>query len=204
MKFGKNANAKVRTIMTSNSTIIEQLYKGPVIPAIRSIKDFEFALMNSAAPSLIILFGDINILEYLLVKAEKAKKRLIIHIDLFEGIGKDKAGIAYLARIGVTAIITIKNHLAKIAREFGMIVIQRLFIMDSEALKSGIKIIKHFKPDAIEILPATVPAWVVRALNVEIGLPIFAGSFIYNKADLDEALGKGILAISTHQKDLWP
>jgi len=51
----------------------ESLYKGPVIPSVRSIEDFNFALSETIAPSLFLLFGDINLLPKLLSRAEQHK-----------------------------------------------------------------------------------------------------------------------------------
>ncbi|MPM96720.1 Glycerol uptake operon antiterminator regulatory protein [bioreactor metagenome] len=127
----------------------------------------------------------------------------MIHIDLLEGIGKDRAGFTCLARLGVTAIITTKIHIAKLAREHGMIVIQRLFIVDSEAVRTGIKMANHFKPDAIEVLPSTVPERVVKTFILETGLPILAGGCIYDEDNVKETLSKGVVAVSTHQRKLW-
>lgn len=191
-------------INTKGSTnIVNMLYNVPVIPAVRNASDFKYALTKTNALSIILLFGDINMLSELLNQAKQHKKRLIIHIDLFEGIGKDKAGIIFLARMGVTAIITTKPHLAKIAREQGMIVVQRLFIMDSEAIKTGTHMLDNFKPDALEVLPASIPASVVHKLIRDTGLPVMAGGLIEDAGDVAAALAKGICAVSTNKRELW-
>ncbi|EAX47282.1 glycerol-3-phosphate responsive antiterminator [Thermosinus carboxydivorans Nor1] len=184
-------------------SIVSLLYNSPVIPAVRTPDDFKFALTQTTAPSIILLFGDINMLPDLLAQAKQYHKRLVLHLDLFEGVGKDKAGIQFLARLGVSAVITTKAQLAKIAREQGMIVVQRLFIMDSEAVRTGIHLLSNFKPDALEILPASVPGRVVQKLIRETGLPILAGGLIEGTEDVAEALQKGICAVSTNKRELW-
>lgn len=70
--------------------------------------------------------------------AKGTQKRIILHLDLFDGIGKDKAGIRFLARMGISAIITTKSHLCRFARDEGMIVIQRLFLMDPDSMRTGL------------------------------------------------------------------
>lgn len=182
--------------------ILKLLCNGPVIPAVRAHQDFAVA-MGGPSPAIIMLFGNIITLPDYLEKAKQYNKRLIIHLDLFEGIGKDKIGIKYLSRLGVTALITVKSHLAKAAREEGMIVIQRLFLMDSDSLRTGIQQLKTFKPDALEILPASVPANVVSQLIRETGLPIFAGGLVSEAAEVDAALRKGVVAVSTSHRELW-
>lgn len=183
--------------------VLKLLTNGLVIPAPRTIEDFKFALTHTSSLSIILLFGDISILPGLLAEARKQQKRLLIHLDLLEGIGKDKAGVKFLAQMGVTAIITTKSHLGKLARNEGMIVVQRLFLMDSEAVKSGINTLRNFKPDALEILPASVPASVVRQLAQETGLPIMAGGLMNTVEDIKSALKNGICAVSTSNRELW-
>lgn len=184
--------------------IFERLFvAGSVVPGVRTFNDFKWALTNTAVPSMILLFGDIILLPELLAEAKKHNKRILIHLDLLGGIGKDKAGIKFLARMGVTGALTTKPQLVKYAREEGMIVIQRLFLMDSEALKSGINLLQGCKPDAVEILPAAVPAQAVQELSQKTGVPILAGGLLYTTEDVQSALQKGVHAVSTSRRDLW-
>lgn len=186
-----------------NLDVLEYLANGPVIPAARSMEDFKVALSHTVSPSVVLLFGNINTLPSLISQANEHKKRIVLHLDLFDGIGKDKAGIKYLARSGIHAIITTKPHLCRFAREEGMIVVQRLFLMDSASLCTGLHLVHNFKPDAIEILPGSVPASVVQELVKETGLPILAGGLIRTKEDVDHAIKGGISAVSTSRRDLW-
>lgn len=183
--------------------VLKILASGPVIPAARSMDDFKAALTHTVSPGVVLLFGDINTLPMLIEQAKEHKKRIILHLDLFDGVGKDKAGIKFLARMGITAIITTKSHLCRFAREEGMIVVQRLFLMDSESLRTGLNLVRNFKPDAIEILPGSVPASVVQELINETGLPILAGGLIRTMDDVTHALNNGISAVSTSRQELW-
>ncbi len=185
------------------SGLISALCAGPVIPAARTTADLTHALANTVAPAVILLFGDINTLPGLLAEAKRHGKRLIVHLDLLDGVGKDRAGVKCLARLGVTALITTKQQLVKTARDEGMIVVQRLFIMDTEALRTGIKIVNQAKPDAVEVLPASVPAWVFREITHQTGLPLWAGGLVATRADVQSALAGGAAAVSTSHRDLW-
>ena len=183
--------------------VLKILASGPVIPAARSMEDFKAALTQTVSPSVVLLFGDINTLPMLLSQAQEHKKRIVLHLDLFDGVGKDKAGVRFLARLGITAIITTKSHLCRFAREEGMIVVQRLFLMDSESLRTGLNLIRNFEPDAIEILPGSVPKSVVEELIAETGLPILAGGLIRTMDEVNSALHNGISAVSTSRQELW-
>ncbi|VBB05451.1 glycerol-3-phosphate responsive antiterminator [Lucifera butyrica] len=187
----------------THQSFLKLLCNGPVIPAPRMIEDFKFALTQTAAPSIILLFSDVNTLPGLLAQAQQHKKRLVVHLDLLDGAGKDRAGIKLLARMGVTALITTKPHLGKFAREEGMIVIQRLFLVDSEALKTGIHLVNSYKPDALEALPASIPASTVEQLARETNLPILAGGLLHTREDVANALRNGISAVSTSHRELW-
>ncbi|WP_371362871.1 Glycerol uptake operon antiterminator regulatory protein [Sporomusa rhizae] len=183
--------------------IVKLLCNGYVIPAPRNYEDFKYALEHSSNPSLSLLFGDINILPELLVKAREYKKRILVHLDLLGGFGKDKAGIVFLARMGVAAVITTKPQLGKLAREAGMLVIHRLFLMDSEAIKTGVNLLKGYKPDALELLPASVPASVVAELGGMTGLPILGGGLMHSKEDIEMAVRSGLSAVSASKRELW-
>lgn len=187
----------------ANLDILRYLANGPVIPAARSMEDFKVALTHTISPSVVLLFGDINTLPTLISQANEHKKRIVLHLDLFDGIGKDKAGIKFLARLGIHAIVTTKSHLCRFARDEGMIVVQRLFLMDSDSLRTGLNLVRNFKPDAIEILPGSVPASAVQKLVSETGLPILAGGLIRTKEDVNSAIERGISAVSTSRRDLW-
>jgi glycerol uptake operon antiterminator len=84
-----------------------------------------------------------------------------------------------------------------------MLVIQRLFLMDSEAVRSGLHLLSAFKPDAIEVLPATIPASVVCEIARVTELPIFGGGLVFTVEDVIQALKNGICAVSTSKRELW-
>ena len=73
-----------------------------------------------------------------------------------------------------------------------MIVIQRLFLVDSESVKTGINMLKGFKPDMMEILPASAPARVIEEIKKNAGLPILGGGLVQTAEDVRNALKNGI------------
>ncbi|MBP2667309.1 MAG: glycerol-3-phosphate responsive antiterminator, GlpP [Firmicutes bacterium] len=179
------------------------LCSGHAIPACRTEADFACALRLPQAPSLIILFGDINSLPDLLRRAEAAGKLLLVHLDLLDGVGRDRAGIVFLAKLGLRGLLTTKPQLGKIAQQEGMRVIQRMFLLDSESLRTGIHMLKGFRPDAIEALPASTPASVLAELKAATDVPILAGGLVRSQQDLEQAVANGAFAVSTSQRQLW-
>ena len=189
--------------MNQNSEPLQWLCTGKVIPACRTEAELAAALRLPQAPSLIILFGDINSLPELIRRTDEAGKLLLLHLDLIGGIGRDRAGIQFLARLGVKGLITTKPQLAKIARQEGMRLIQRMFLVDSESLKTGISLLKGFRPDAIEALPASTPASVLAELKAATDVPILVGGLVRSQNDVTQAVANGACAVSTSRRDLW-
>jgi len=179
------------------------LCNGNVIPACRTEADFALALQSTNSPSLIILFGDINSLPGIIRRAVQAEKLLLVHLDLLDGVGRDRAGIVFLAKLGVKGLVTTKPQLGKMAQQEGMRVIQRMFLVDSESLRTGIHMLKGFRPDAIEALPASTPASVLSELKAATDVPILAGGLVRSMADVNQAVANGACAVSTSQRDLW-
>lgn len=189
--------------MNQQNESLQWLCTGNVIPACRNEEEFACALQLQQAPSLIILFGDINSLPELLRRADEAGKLLLLHLDLVGGIGRDRAGIQYLAKLGLKGLITTKPQLAKMARQEGLRVIQRMFLVDSESLKTGISLLKGFRPDAIEALPASTPASVLAELKAATDVPILVGGLVRSASDVTQAVANGACAVSTSRRDLW-
>ena len=84
-----------------------------------------------------------------------------------------------------------------------MRVIQRMFLVDSESLRTGIQILKGFRPDAIEVLPAFTPVSVLAELKAATDVPILAGGLVRSPEDVQQAVANGACAVSTSRRDLW-
>ena len=87
-----------------------------IIAAVRNDSELELALK---ADVWVIFDLSPNLLT-LAKKAEmvhSAGKKIFIHIDLAEGIGKDKCGIDFVRRCKVDGIISTRSNIIKLARE---------------------------------------------------------------------------------------
>ncbi|ABO51351.1 glycerol-3-phosphate responsive antiterminator [Desulforamulus reducens MI-1] len=179
------------------------LFYNRIGAAIRRLEDLEEAIKHPKVKTIFLLGGDINVLPAVSNKINKEGKNLLVHIDLIEGIGKDWAGVRLLKRMGAAGIVTTKSNLVKSAHEEGISVIQRIFLVDSTSLKTGIRIAKNVQPSAVEILPATVPAYVVNEIKQALGIPILGGGLLKTAEDVKEAFAMGIDFISTSRRALW-
>ena len=183
---------------------LEKYFKEhPIIASIRNDTDFKYAL-NSKVAALFILHGDIFNLPQIMEECKKYNKLLFLHMDLIKGIGRDKEGVIYLAKKELCdGIITTKSNLINIAKKEGLIAIQRLFLLDSAALKTGEQLLKNNQPNAVEILPGIAAPYFIEHVYKKLLCPVIAGGLISNQDEIELLLQKGVLAVSTNKKELW-
>lgn len=81
--------------------------------AIRRVEDLEEAVRHPNINTIFLLGGDINYLPSIIKRVASSNKILLVHVDLVEGIGKDRAGIRLLKRLGLKGIVTTKANLVR-------------------------------------------------------------------------------------------
>ncbi|AQQ54019.1 glycerol-3-phosphate responsive antiterminator [Planococcus lenghuensis] len=173
-----------------------------VLPAIRSMKGFD-RLLASDYPYIIILEVHLGQLKPLVREIKKAGKKVLVHADLVQGLQTNEQGIEFLVRsIKPDGIVSTRANVIGMAKKNKVLAIQRLFILDSQALDHNLKIIRQAQPDYIEVLPGVIPS-VIREIADQIEIPVIAGGLIRTEADIQRALEGGAIAISTSQSDLW-
>jgi len=131
-----------------------------------------------------------------------AKKVVFVHMDLMEGIKEDYSWLLFIKQCEPYGIITTRPNTIKNAKKLGLCVIQRIFVLDSLSLETGIKNIRSVLPDAVEVLPG-VASKIIRRIEKAIRVPIIAGGLIETKKDIMESISAGAMAISTTKQELW-
>ncbi|WP_350342735.1 glycerol-3-phosphate responsive antiterminator [Proteinivorax tanatarense] len=180
----------------------DKTHRSPIIAAVNNRNTLQDAL-KSPSEVIFLLTGDIMMLENVVAEAKQANKSLYIHIDLMEGLSKDFMSLKYVKeRIQPDGILTTKPNLIKYAKRLDVFVIQRLFILDSISLDTGIKSLQAMKPDAVEIMPGIMPK-VIRKISKESKTPVIAGGLIHEKSDIIDSLNAGSIAVSTSNKEVW-
>lgn len=179
--------------------IIDALERTPIIAATDS-SGWEKAIASDVEV-LFHLSANIMTIESDIKKAKANNKYIFVHIDLAEGIGKDRTGIKWLSQLGVDGIISTKAQLIRSAKDCGLTAIQRFFVLDSKGMGSISEMIDTTRPDLIEIMPGVIP----KALSLfsEKGIPVIAGGLIETKAEITAALSSGAIAVSTGKNNLW-
>lgn len=180
----------------------EHIQENPIISAINDISKIDEAI-NSPCKLIFLLTGDILNIEKIVNKLRENGKLVYIHVDLIGGFARDTVALKYILNaIKPDGIITTKSNLVKVAKDLGIFTIQRLFLLDSLALDSGISSIKTIRPDAVEILPGIMPK-IIKEIREETRIPVIAGGLIKDKADVINSLNAGAIGISTSNKTVW-
>ena len=179
------------------------LRKRPIIAAFRKIESFVIEELDNI-DVILILGGSIFDLPPIVKLARTFKKIVFVDIDLLKGIGKDAAGIRFLAKESkINGIVTTHGNLIKSIQQEGLFAIQRLFILDSESLAGSLNAIKKSNPDAVDILPGLILPKIFKIIKTKISIPIIAGGLITEEDDIREILASGAIGISTTDHRLF-
>jgi len=175
----------------------------PVVAGLRRSADVDGAIRHGVGV-LFILGEDIFALQESVTKAHGRERLILAHVDLIKGIGRDEAGVRFLARdLGIDGIVTTRGNLIGPAKREGLIAVQRLFVLDSESLETGVPAVERAAPDAVEVLPGVMLPLIAPLLKGTRLPPLIAGGLIRTRAQVDEILAAGAIAVSTSEEALW-
>lgn len=177
------------------------MIEGRIIPAVRNSEDLALAL-KSNVKSVFLLNTNIETVAKQIQDAHEHGKKLYVHIDLADGIGKDEYGIKYLSALGADGIISTRTNIIKTAKRLGVFTVQRFFIVDSRSIDTTVESVSASKADVIELMPGTIGKVISKVKNL-IDMPIVAGGVIETEEEVETALAHGAIAVSTGKKDLW-
>ena len=182
--------------------IDQLLIENPVIAAIRNDEDLEQVILSSVL-IVFILYGSIISLKKICERLKGAGKVVFVHVDLIEGLKGDYTGLLFIKECGEPyGIITTKATNIKNGKKLNFCVIQRIFVVDSLSLSTGIKNIQSVLPDAVEVMPG-VASKIIKIMENQVHVPIIAGGLIQTKKDIMESISAGAMAISTTKQELW-
>ena len=179
--------------------ILQCLECNPVIAAIQ--KDALQEAIDSPAEIIFHLGADLMSIPDIVQAVHRAGKFVFIHLDLAEGLGKDRAAVNYIAQCGADGIISTKAQLIRFAKECNLITVQRFFALDSKGLESIDETLRNSNPHLIEIMPGVIGKVIRRFSSSHI--PVIAGGLIQTKSEVTDALNCGAMAVSTGKTDLW-
>jgi len=172
-----------------------------IIAAVKNEAEFQAALASDVK-LIFHLVPNIMTLQDNIKQAHSSGKSLFIHLDLAEGIAKDKFGVKYVKALGVDGIITTRASIVKFAKEEKLFTVQRFFILDSRSVEAIFETLKSSKPDMIEIMPGVVPK-IISRLKERLTIPVIAGGLIETKDEVQAIFNSGANGVSTGKTNLW-
>lgn len=182
--------------------LLNQLEAYPIIAAVRDEEGMAEAL-RSPVKVIFLLSGTLSNIRSRINLVKEKGKLVFVHLEMMSGLSKDQAAVEFLQmEMKPTGILTTKPNLVQKARSLGLITIQRLFMLDSLSIQTGIKMVNLNRPEFIEIMPAIIPKVMVR-VKKESTIPIIAGGMVETKEEIIDLLKVGATAVSTSKTDLW-
>lgn len=174
----------------------------PIIAAVKNDAELAQAI-NTDIQVIFILYGDVCTIGDIVGKIKQAGRIAMVHLDLINGLSAREVTLKFLKdQVGVDGIITTKSSLVRYARELGLYIVLRFFVVDSMALASIDKQCRDNWPDAIEVLPGVMPK-VIKKINRMSRVPVISGGLISDKDDVVAALNAGAIAISATSREVW-
>ncbi|RLQ94035.1 glycerol-3-phosphate responsive antiterminator [Falsibacillus albus] len=153
--------------------------------------------LESDISTAFLLMGNINNLQGYVQEMKRRNKFVFLHLDMVQGIRNDLEGLKFLSHyIKPHGIITTKKQLIISAKNLGFLTVQRLFLVDSDAVRNGLEITREYQPDFIEAMPGIIPS-MCQAIAEKVDQVFITGGLIQNQEQIQTALDHGAFAVST-------
>ncbi|KIL42284.1 glycerol-3-phosphate responsive antiterminator GlpP [Gordoniibacillus kamchatkensis] len=174
----------------------------PILPAVRRMKDLE-QLMALDYEYIILLDTHLGQIKPVADMAAANRKKLLLHADLIEGLKNDEYAAEYLCQqIRPAGLLSTRAGVITKTKQNGLLAIQRLFLLDTNAVEKSYSLIERTQPDYIEVMPGVLPHMIAE-VHGRTGIPVFAGGLIRTVEDVERALEAGASAVTTSQASLW-
>ena len=171
---------------------VNKIEASPIIAAVKNDSELERCLKTDVEV-VFTLYGDVCTIPEITKKIKAA--------------GQNEISIDYIRdKTCADGIITTRANLIRHAKERGLAIVLRYFVLDSMAIDNIHKLALQgysSQPDVIEILPGTLVPKVVKRICAMSRVPVVAGGLIQDREDVMNMLDNGVIAISTSCPDVW-
>ena len=185
---------------------VNKIEASPIIAAVKNDSELERCLKTDVEV-VFTLYGDVCTIPEITKKIKAAGRIAMVHLDLIAGLTQKEISIDYIRdKTCADGIITTRANLIRHAKERGLAIVLRYFVLDSMAIDNIHKLALQgysSQPDVIEILPGTLVPKVVKRICAMSRVPVVAGGLIQDREDVMNMLDNGVLAISTSCPDVW-
>ncbi len=166
------------------------------------MKDLE-KLLTRPFKYIVILDTHIGQLQPLVQLAKSHGKQPLLHADLIGGLRNDEDAAEYLCQVIKPAgIISTRAGVITKTKQNGILAIQRLFMLDTNALEKSYALVQKTEPDYIEVLPGVIPH-MIKEVKERTGIPVIAGGLVRTVEEVEEAVRAGAVAVTSSRKELW-
>lgn len=173
-----------------------------VLPAVKRMVDLE-KLLPSSYVYIVLLGGRLCALRPAVELAARHGKKVLLHADLIDGLKNDEYAAEFLCQqIRPAGLISTRTSVLLKTKQNGLLSIQRMFLIDSDALEKSVELAAKTKPDFVEMLPGVLPH-LIAEVRERAGVPVIAGGLIRSARERDDALAAGAAAITTSRAELW-
>lgn len=173
-----------------------------LIASIKEAKHLEKAA-EADLSAVVLSVGNIGVIKGYVDFFKSRHIPVFLHLERIGGISHDREGIAFLSHyVKPDGVVTTRNTLIKLAKKQGLLTIQRHFLVDSDAHKSGLQSIVETQPDAVELMPGLLPEF-IEEYRSALDTPIIAGGLIRKREQMEEVLQHGATAVSVGSPLLW-
>lgn len=189
-------------LTSEQECFFRSLEKDRAIASIKNPKAFD-QFLQMDIQSAFLMFGNITVIKRYVDLLKKEGKFVFIHVEKIAGISNDKEGIRFISHyLNPTGIITTKSSIVKMAKQENLLTIQRLFLVDSDAVNQGIETAQEIRPDALEVMPGLMPD-MIKKINSHSNIPIITGGLFDRRSQMRDALEAGAFAVSSGNPKLW-
>jgi len=185
-------------------SLLYKIGQKPIIAAVRKPPDVELAI-KSQIDNIFFMGGTIQEIIEAVRLAKEAGKGTFVHPDLIKGLSStDRETVSFIAEyVGADGIVSPKSHVIKEAKRCGLYGVLHLFVLDSLAFESGLRMMDQIMPDAVELMPGVIPKIIQRFSEASEEIPIIASGLIQTKAEAECCLQAGATSLSVSEPQLW-
>lgn len=172
------------------------------VASVKQPKHMEKAVEQDVS-GVFLLTGNIGVIKRYVDFYKAHGLFVFIHFEKIGGLQADREGLQFIANyVKPTGIISTKSTIIKLAKKHDLLTVQRLFLIDSDALENGLSSFTETKPDAIELMPGLLPE-MIEKVKKRTSIPIITGGLLESPEQMQAAIAHGAIAVSTGNPKLW-
>lgn len=175
-----------------------------IIPAIRRGEEqHELPDARQTNAWVFVLGGPLDEVAVTTALLQKRGWLVFVHVDMVRGLFADGEGIRFFAEYaGPAGIISTHSSAISHAKRAGLVTVQRIFLLDSQSIATGVQQVLATRPDAVEILPGILFE-AGRRIAQQVPCPVIAGGLVSKPEEVATMTSGGVRGISTSNRSLW-